>query len=148
VIKSFLLPRLHRRAGSGAAALAFVILIGDSALAAAQESVLYSFHGDGDGSRPDAALIADAKGVLYGTTFTGGDHGGTVFALSPPRAGQTRWTETVLYRFRGGRDGDGLWPHASLIADAKGVLYGTTVAGGYNSGTVFALSPPAQNGTQ
>jgi uncharacterized repeat protein (TIGR03803 family) len=55
----------------------------------------------------------------------------------------------VLYSFRGFRGGrDGSHPHAGLIADAKGVLYGTTAEGGdNNNGTVFALSPPAAGET-
>jgi uncharacterized repeat protein (TIGR03803 family) len=146
VFTSFLLLRLHRRAGSGAAALAFVILIGGSAVAAAQESVLHSFGG---GARnPYAGLIADANGVLYGTTANGGFGAGfgTVFALSPPASGGTHWTETVLHRF-GGRDG--LNPRAGLISDANGVLYGTTAIGGDDdNGTVFALAPPAAGKTR
>jgi uncharacterized repeat protein (TIGR03803 family) len=112
------------------------------------EKVLYSFRRRRDGGEPSAGLIADAKGVLYGTTTSGGDSfDGTVFALSPPAAGETRWTETVLYRFRGGRDGR--LPFAGLIADANGVLYGTTSNGGDNdNGTVFALSPPAAGATR
>jgi uncharacterized repeat protein (TIGR03803 family) len=122
------------------------------------ETVLYSFRGGRDGSIPEAGLMADANGVLYGTTIAGGDTScvnggcGTVFALAPPAAGETRWTETVLHRFRGRRDG--LSPHAGLIADANGVLYGTTELGGGNTprcpdacGTVFALAPPATGET-
>jgi uncharacterized repeat protein (TIGR03803 family) len=53
--------------------------------------VIYSFKGvsSGDGSDPEAALILDHKGNLYGTTKTGGvvssncDAGcGTVFEIS------------------------------------------------------------------
>jgi uncharacterized repeat protein (TIGR03803 family) len=56
--------------------------------------VLYRFRGHPDGAFPGAGLIADAKGVLYGTTVEGGDTScfqgcGTVFALSPAAAGET-----------------------------------------------------------
>jgi uncharacterized repeat protein (TIGR03803 family) len=45
-------------------------------------STLYTFNG-GDGSDPYAALIADASGNLYGTTFQGGSgNDGTVFELT------------------------------------------------------------------
>jgi hypothetical protein len=68
-----------------------------------------------------------------------------VFKLSPPAAGETQWTETVLYSFKGGNDGAS--PQAGLIADANGALYGTTVEGGAagcfgeGCGTVFKLVP-------
>jgi uncharacterized repeat protein (TIGR03803 family) len=68
-------------------------------------------------SQPGAgALIADKEGTLYGTTHLGGigDYG-TVFKLTPPAKGQTVWTETVLYSFKGGSDGQE--PEAGLIAD-------------------------------
>jgi uncharacterized repeat protein (TIGR03803 family) len=47
------------------------------------EKVLYSFQNDGaDGALPFAGLI-DIRGTLYGTTSTGGAHGGgTVFAIT------------------------------------------------------------------
>jgi len=110
--------------------------------------LLHSFGKDHDGTDPLAGLIIDTRGVLYGTTALGGDSGaGTVFRLSPPAAGETRWTETVLYSFKGGNDGSS--PRAGLIADANGVLCSTTYWGGtLNGGTVFKLSPPAPGETQ
>ncbi len=49
--------------------------------------------------------------------------------------------ETVLHSFRG--SSDGAIPHAGLIADKEGALYGTTTAGGNGgNGTVFKLTPP------
>ncbi len=105
------------------------------------EKVLYSFVNNGaDGFEPKAGLIFDASGNLYGTTFVGGAYGyGTVFKLSPSAGGS--WTETVLHNFN--QDGtDGVGPNASLIFDAAGNLYGTTVGGGPGvNGTVFELTP-------
>jgi uncharacterized repeat protein (TIGR03803 family) len=47
------------------------------------ETVLYSFHGGAEGWLPEAGLIQDAAGNLYGTTTQGGTYGdGTVFKLS------------------------------------------------------------------
>ena len=101
------------------------------------ETVLYSFAGGADGGEPDAELILDAAGNLYGTTHYGGGGGcqdgcGTVFKLD------TAGTETVLYRFQGNPDGGS--PIAGLIRDAAGNLYGTTLYGGaVGKGIVFKL---------
>ncbi|MGA7459437.1 MAG: choice-of-anchor tandem repeat GloVer-containing protein [Candidatus Korobacteraceae bacterium] len=61
------------------------------------------------------------------------------------------WTEKVLYSFcaqTNCTDGEG--PHAGLIFDAAGNLYGTTLSGGiyggYGAGTVFELTPTAGGG--
>jgi uncharacterized repeat protein (TIGR03803 family) len=109
--------------------------------------VLYNFTDGADGAIPQAALIIDAAGNLYGTTQSGGGINecsvgpangcGAVFELS--RNG-TEWEETILHDFSGGLDG--AFP-AGLIADARGNLYSTTSAGGpgVGLGLVFELSP-------
>ena len=97
---------------------------------AGQEQVLYQFKGHGDGANPSASVVVDARGNLYGTTAWGGRFGGvcviygcgTVFKVTP--AGK----EQVLYRFKG--LADGLMPMGSMVLDAKGGLYGTTLMGG------------------
>ena len=104
------------------------------------ETVLYAFQGefDGDGRIPYAGLIADAAGNLYGTTAYGGSRNcqsgcGTVFKIAPDG------TETVLYKFQGGSDGE--QPYAGVIADTTGNLYGTTSAGGIRSGgTIYKVA--------
>jgi uncharacterized repeat protein (TIGR03803 family) len=110
-----------------------------------KETVLHSFENDGkDGAEPFAGLTFDGAGKLYGTTAYGGAHGGflccgTVFELSPNRDGT--WTETVLHSFVTNAN-DGSVPETGVIFDAKGNLYGTTVAGGpLGWGTVFELTP-------
>jgi uncharacterized repeat protein (TIGR03803 family) len=106
------------------------------------ETVLHSFNDDGvDGVAPESALVLDAAGNLYGTTYSGGAHDyGTVFELSPMAGGG--WSETILHSFN--NPGDGYAAVAGLVLDSAGNLYGTTVEGGrYNSGTVFELSPAA-----
>jgi len=113
------------------------------------ESVLYRFSGS-DGNRPDAGLIFDPSGNLYGTTTVGGDLGcnvvyqpgcGTVYELTPSQSG---WTENILYQFQNGNDGS--LPYAGLIFDPSGNLYGATNNGGTGGGgTVFELTP--SNGT-
>jgi uncharacterized repeat protein (TIGR03803 family) len=114
--------------------------------------LLYSFTGLKDGGDPQAGLIFDSAGNLYGTTYSGGSYSytaGVVFELTPSANGQ--WTETVLHDFGTGTDGAN--PTAGLIFDAAGDLYGTTVGGGnpgsgcngYGKlcGTVFELTPGA-----
>ena len=114
---------------------------------AAPETVIYPFAGGADGGFPQAGLIADANGNFYGTTTSdGAGHNGVVFELSPPPAGKTQWTETVLYAFTGGKDGGD--PQARLVMDAKGDLFGTAYQGGKDGqGTVFELKPPKKGET-
>jgi uncharacterized repeat protein (TIGR03803 family) len=102
--------------------------------------VLHSFDPNGkDGLIPEAGVIFDAQGNLYGTTAAGALLGwGTVFELTPKEDGH--WSERVLYWFRGGYDGR--QPHSGLIFDGAGNLYGTTSGGGaFREGTVFKLTP-------
>jgi len=48
------------------------------------ETVLYAFHGAGDGGDPIAPLVSGANGVYYGTTMRGGTSGyGIVYAITP-----------------------------------------------------------------
>ena len=106
-----------------------------------KETVLHRFTGkSGDGANPDAGVIRDAAGNLYGTTYYGGDLNcgftggcGTVFKLD------TTGKETVLYTFTDAADG--AQPFAGVIRDAAGNLYGTTQTGGTSgNGTVFKLN--------
>ncbi len=78
------------------------------------ERQLYSFGQAPDGNYPQASVVFDALGNLYGTTFQGGTYGeGTVFKLTP-NGGQ--WTETVLYSFCPAQNcPDGAQPFSSLV---------------------------------
>jgi uncharacterized repeat protein (TIGR03803 family) len=99
-----------------------------------KETVLYSFSGGKDGGMPIGTLVLDAKGNLYGTTFSGGLGYGIVFELTA--AG----TEKILHTFTGGADGSVAW--AGMIMDTKGNLYGTTIEGGNSFvGAVFEVVP-------
>jgi hypothetical protein len=47
-----------------------------------QETVLYTFTGGtggADGANPDAGLLQDAAGNLYGATYAGGAGSGVIF---------------------------------------------------------------------
>jgi uncharacterized repeat protein (TIGR03803 family) len=101
-----------------------------------KETVLYNFGPPPDAETPEAGLVMDANGNLFGTTSWGGTEDyGTVFKLDPTGA------ETVLYSFKDGADGG--TPYAgSLLLDATGNLYGTTCYGGTSRrGTIFELTP-------
>lgn len=129
--------------------LILLLIAAQTVYAAGELKVLQSFGiGNLDGgSDLYGGPILDALGNVYGVAESGGIYGqGVVYELSP--AGSGAWTETVLYNFQGARrNQDGANPHATLLADSAGNLYGTTVAGGLLSrtchtgcGTVFMLS--------
>jgi uncharacterized repeat protein (TIGR03803 family) len=111
---------------------------------------LVTFNGN-NGSQPFGGLVMDQAGNLYGTTFNGPFDIGTVFQLSPPAPGTTKWLDNTLLKFNGV---DGALPYAGLIMDQAGNLYGTTSQGGSlaacnrRCGTVFRLSPPAPGTTK
>jgi uncharacterized repeat protein (TIGR03803 family) len=105
------------------------------------EKVLHNFAGfPTDGATPEAGLVRDAAGNLYGTTRFGGDTHtcgtfgcGTIFKLTPSG------TESVLYSFPGPPDGKE--PLGGLIQDAAGNFYGTTGFGGaFQNGDVYELT--------
>jgi len=107
-----------------------------------KETIIHDFGiTDGDGALPGVgALFLDKSGSLYGTTDVGYARGsyGTVYRLTPSSGG--KWTETILYSFSGGSDGDE--PSAGVVGDGRGNLYGITIAGGtYSAGVVYKLSP-------
>jgi uncharacterized repeat protein (TIGR03803 family) len=135
-------------AGQSMAAVASVVFLaaflGSLPANAQTETILYSFAGSPDGATPYGNLVRDPQGNLYGTTAYGnldGSGHGTVFEIT------ANGEETVLYNFKGGRDGSN--PYGALIFDAAGNLYGTTISGGSGCngggcGTVFELSPRGQ----
>lgn len=111
------------------------------------ESVLYAFTAGSDGASPEAGLIMDHSGDIYGTTAAGGQVGcvtgcGTVFKLAPDGTGS--YTESILHAFTDGSDGAN--PEAGLIMDGAGNLYGTAMSGGIGDGVVFELVPNGSGG--
>ena len=102
---------------------------------------IYDFTNGSDGGYPQAGVIFDAAGNLYGATTAGGSGlGGTVFELTPSDGA---WTFTLLYSFTAPPNGHFVnGPVGSLVFDALGNLYGTTVVdGAHGFGAVFKLSP-------
>lgn len=96
--------------------------------------LFYSFTGGTNGGAPNAGVVFDTDGDMFGTTSTGGaDNDGTVWEVV---AGDT--VAQTLYSFTGGTDG--ATPAGNIVMDTKGDLIGTTVAGGsFNDGTVWAI---------
>jgi len=102
------------------------------------QKIVHIFAGCPDGAYP-GAVILDRAGNLYGMTYTGGVHRGTVFWFSPSSNGT--WKEAILHRFQ--PDGvDGVFPQSARLAiDARGNLYGTTPSGGTSAqGVVFEIT--------
>jgi uncharacterized repeat protein (TIGR03803 family) len=119
------------------------------------QSLPYIFHGENDGRDPNACLVFDQAGNLYGTSSDGGSGGGgTVFELSPAGGG---WTYSLLYSFTGsrtlscpnpGNQSGGPGPWAPLVMDGAGNLYGTTLCdGSHRFGSIFKLTPTSGGGT-
>jgi uncharacterized repeat protein (TIGR03803 family) len=102
-------------------------------------TTLYSFKDQPDGASPYGGVIFDKSGNLYGTTYyAGANDVGTVYKLTHSNG---TWTESVLYSFKGGSDGDS--PISTLVSDVKGNLYGTTSDGGAagcSCGTIFRMT--------
>jgi uncharacterized repeat protein (TIGR03803 family) len=105
----------------------------------ASEVVLHSFSPNPyKGEYPQAGVIRDAAGNLYGTTSAGGPMGaGVVYKVD------TAGNYSVLYAFTGGADGS--VPAAGVVRDPAGNLYGTTLrGGGPNFGVIFKVDPAGQ----
>jgi hypothetical protein len=147
---------------SAVVAIAAVLMPLSDAQAARKERVLYNFQQNGtDAYDPQATLIFDKAGNLYGTTVQGGIYDsdcngnntligcGAVFELKRSAHGQ--WSEAVLHSFDWTKN-DGGTSYGSLILDNSGNLYGTTNIGGTGGcdntytlgcGIVFELTPGA-----
>jgi uncharacterized repeat protein (TIGR03803 family) len=106
---------------------------------ASAATTLFNFSSDIStvtGTGPKGGLIMDASGDLFGTTLGGGpeDDGGIVYEIAKTGTGYAS-TPTVVAAFP-----NGLGSSASVIADAHGDLFGTTLIGGSTtSSTVFEI---------
>jgi uncharacterized repeat protein (TIGR03803 family) len=113
------------------------------------EKVVASMSGQRkDGAEPSG--LAAYAGSFYGTTSCCGPKGdGTVFKLTPPRAGRGGWTEQIIHQFTRGVKGvvDGSSPTGQMAFDKNGDIFGVTVYGGasnvsFGNGVVYELQAP------
>lgn len=108
--------------------------------------LLHSWSGLPNGG-PQDMLAMDAAGNLYGTAYGDGAFGyGSVFKLTRTDGG---WIYTDIHNFGGrGTHAGGAVPNGSVLLDANGNLYGTTVYGGTGGncgsqgcGVVWEITP-------
>jgi uncharacterized repeat protein (TIGR03803 family) len=126
--------------------------------ASGNETVLHKFLGGEGGLIPFSSLL-DVDGVLYGTTYVGGDlacnapNGGCGVLYQIGKTGQY----TVLHRFAGPSSGDGAnlcpednlqaCPAGKLTLGMDGSIYGATWfggtggCGGFGCGVIFKYTP-------
>lgn len=107
-----------------------------------KETVLYNFQGPPDGQVPQANVVRDAAGNLYGTTQYGGDPScnysygcGNVFKLDP--AGK----ETILHTFTGQNVPAS---PGGLVIDPEGNVYGSANGADGSLGYIFKIDPAGQ----
>jgi uncharacterized repeat protein (TIGR03803 family) len=101
-------------------------------------STIYTFPADGSrGSSPRAPLTEGADGLLFGTTYEGGQSNlGTIFSIKTDGS-----QYSVLHSFSGFRS-DGATPEGPLVPGPAGFLYGATSAGGSSlGGVIFSIHP-------
>jgi hypothetical protein len=118
----------------------------EPALAAPTETVLFSFETQAEGLAPSGSLAPDGARNFYTATDAGrsescagvGDTLGcsAIVKLSPPKAAGASWTETVLYRFKDGKDGG----NPNQLVAYKGNLFTTTTGGDTSVGTFARLA--------
>jgi uncharacterized repeat protein (TIGR03803 family) len=95
--------------------------------------VLHEFNGQSDGALPEGAILQDAAGNLFGTTFAGSAIGeGTVYKID------SRGAESVLLSFNAFVTGSS--PASALIQDQAGNLVGTADGGPGGAGIIYKLS--------
>jgi hypothetical protein len=103
------------------------------------EEMVHRFQGGNQGtSLPDAGLVLDGKGDLYGTTFGGTGTYSAVFQLAPPTKGHPSWKETLIVDFKT-CGGQFQCSPAGLMFDSVGNLYSST-------NVIFRMKPPSRKG--
>ncbi len=106
-----------------------------SVTTAGNETVLYRFKNDSDGSCDFNCYLTKLDGTLYGTAYAGGkNHIGSIFSITTAGTFKTLYSAST-------KGSDGGYPSAALTAVAD-TLYGTMREGpvGTNNGTVFSVT--------
>ena len=109
-------------------------------------TTLVSFNAmAGQSSYPEASLILDTHGNLFGTTFGNGSDRGTAFEVVKTATGYADTPKTLARLDASQPDTpDGAYPLAPLVMDAAGNLFGTTSFGGpVLAGSIFEISNTA-----
>jgi uncharacterized repeat protein (TIGR03803 family) len=135
---------LYGTANGGAGGDGMVFQLSPNSSGTWTETVLYSFTKSAqNGGNPQAGLLLDPSGNLYGTDAGTTQQNAAVFKLAPN--GDGTWTESTIHTFS--HVGDGSDPRSGLVEDSAGNLYGTTYVGGsHGAGTVYKLTPNANGG--
>jgi len=96
-------------------------------------TTLYSFTGGSDGAIPFAPPAPGPDGILYGTTFQGGESdNGTIFKMSAAGALTTLVSFDIA---------NGDFPYAGLVLGNDRSFFGTSYQGGaFGRGTVYRVS--------
>ena len=102
-------------------------------------TVLYSFTGGTDGSRPLRGVVQGTDGYFYGVCNEGGTYaGGAIYRIV---VSGTTAALTSLYNFVPLVD-DGSNPLGNLTQASDGNFYGTAAAGGENGdGIIYRITP-------
>jgi len=87
-----------------------------------------------NGALPSARPVPNGKGSFYGILAGSKD----IISLTPPAAGQSTWTQTLLHRYPADL-WEFRWP---LVVDKNGAIYGTT------ANKIFRLIPPTPKQTK
>ncbi|MCP5524754.1 MAG: tandem-95 repeat protein [Verrucomicrobiales bacterium] len=106
-------------------------------------TVLHHFSSSAsDGRQSYSGLVQDSQGVLYGTTWGGGNYlQGTLFKINPDGTGFT-----VIHHFQ--PQTDGYNPQSPLLLANDGLIYGTAYVGGANGvGGVYRVERNGANFT-
>ncbi len=104
-------------------------------------TIVRHFSGPADGRAPYGGVLEGKDGLIYGTTYGGGNYGfGTLFRMTNDGSGFT------VMRHFGQSFADGKYPKGRLFDSSDGFIYGTTTEGGTSesgnvtgSGMVFRV---------
>ena len=118
--------------------IAVALLALSASQAVAQFSVLHTFSGGADGSKPNYGGPTVLGGTIYGAAGYGANGGGVVFSMGTDGSGYT-----ALHTFTSAA-GDGWKPLGSVTLSGS-TIYGTTYRGGSGAGdagygSVFAVN--------